>query len=296
MNTHLHEEAVGSVDKRIKALRVQRPSDEVYRGLVADEAARLRVRYRGLGLGAMAGGLVMAGMMIFFREVVFDQSKAWMQLPAAITLGTMMVALAVDSWRRVPPASDPAKRVARTRSVSRNDYLHPGLLWLTRLMVGLAVLGTVIALGLSVGERFDAGVLLRGGGPIVTLVAVIALIAFEVLSRRSLELGAHASTGEELFWADARRAILLEQLSTPASYLGYLGVLLTLIGLDPAASAATRRLGDDPPDWVVGTLMAGYTTLMVITLAMLVLMLYFGFRQRAWFAQRLWRDRAEVLV
>ena len=80
-----------------------------------------------------------------------------------------------------------------------------------------AVLATLGVLALTLTGHFDLPTLIRVGGPIAAVFALLPVV-FEVTARRVVTQPEPASADDELLWADARRADVLNHLASPVPH------------------------------------------------------------------------------
>ncbi|MFT2817819.1 hypothetical protein [Leifsonia sp. A12D58] len=219
-------------------------------------------RFAGFGLGWIASLLFLIPFFVKNPALVPSGVAGYAVGSIAIAVGTASAAL-VAVRQFAEPGPD-ASRVARARSHSLFDYVHPGWVWAAVTAAGVATAaGATLLLG---SRRPDADIGLPL--PAVVSLAAIALIGVPVvalLCRALLAVPQPASSELELQWDDALRASALRDLwiasialstaalVTAASWLvgpapievyavcviGYLPIVLTAL---PASRRTNRRL------------------------------------------------------
>lgn len=280
--------ASSRVRNRIAQLGLAGVRPELMATLVADESRRLRARWIGVGIGS---ALVLATRFA---------THTWRTAPSATTVILVIFTIAVAaafadvvvSLRSVPAPLDSTRRVARLRPVTVSDYLAPTVIWITRGLAAAAVLGTLGVGALTLTGRFDLPTIVRGGGPLATLVALALLVVFEVTARRVVTQPEPASADDELLWADARRADVLSHLASPVGVMGFGALLMLALSIDPAASEVAMRTTGDSPDWVLALILLALFFSLASLVLVAVMTMVIDRTQPTWFLRRLWPDRA----
>lgn len=245
---------------------------------------RVRRRILGACIGAAVGSFAGVGLsaLVPKNELVEGAPSIWLVLGGAFAgmgVGVMLTAVG----RRGALGPD-APRIARLDSVSLVDYVHPLERNGSRILIGIAVLLTLVALGFALtGGLNEAGAATIAAPALLTLTALVCLLVFEVGGRRVVSRGRPASSAEELAWDDALRAQSLRDMLQGPLYSGsYLILVLSIALRDAMSGTETWWLG------LAGSVLSAIVGLGVI----LVFIALEARRPQQHFLRRLWPEVA----
>lgn len=153
------------------------------------------------------------------------------------------------------------------------------------------MLATLGVLALTLTGHFDLPTLIRVGGPIAAVFALLPVV-FEVTARRVVTQPEPASADDELLWADARRADVLNHLASPVGVMGFGSLLLLALSIDPAASDVAIRTTGVSPDWVFVLIVVSLIFALASIALFAAMVIIIDRTQPTWFLRRLWHDRA----
>jgi hypothetical protein len=176
-------------------------------------ARRVALRQRGVAIGGLFG---LAATAALLQTVDTDprSSSSFVVLGGLFT--GIAIGTAIASSRYSSPVDAGAVRYARSSAVAVRDYLPPMERIGARVAVALGLLSIPLVAG-SAGSPSAIPV------PIVATLsggAVVALVLFEVVSRRIVDRPQFAESPDELAWDDALRASLLRDVVTAPLALG----------------------------------------------------------------------------
>lgn len=176
-------------------------------------SARLTVRLRGATIGAALATVAMLLLVHNGIPVASDHNFSSFIIVGGAFVG-VAVGAGVASALRGRFSADDRVRVARAQAVEMPDYVAPFELVSTRVGVALAAVAVPVAAVLGA----ESGLVSLAAA--LTVVAVFALVLFEVASRHVVRRGQPVGTQAELAWDDAIRASLLRDLITAPLALG----------------------------------------------------------------------------
>lgn len=199
------------------------------------DAHMLRWRQRrllGAGLGLICGTLL-SGFEVWALGIDRGSPAAWLIVAVAL-LGSVigLVVAGVPLARRKPTSS----RVAHSRHLRFEDLVPSQLRWGARLMVTLAVMVLIVTVALVAmrqgstqywSARSPLLAFLLDPPVLMTVVALLGLIMFEVRGRSLAARSTTASNAVELSAEDLIRRSALSDLAWASILTGSLAVLFT---------------------------------------------------------------------
>jgi len=223
--------------------------------------ARLANRIRG----AAIGGAVFAVAALLLVEagipVGSDSDFSSFVIVGGAFVGTAL-GTGVASMSGGLKRSDDRVRVARAQAVDVPDYVAPLELAGARIAVALAAVGAVVA----VVSAASPGLIALAAG--LAAAAVVALVVFELVSRRIVRRPQPVGTPVELAWDDALRASLLRDIITAPLALGAYALFLGGIALSAALAASIGGVpGTVVQVAIIGILLLAAVALVVVAIA-----------------------------
>lgn len=183
------------------------PLTDALRAVVTD---RVALRQRGGAAGLVVGIATSAFLLGMDPSSGDHYATPFLLIGGAFAGAAIGVAIAAS---RVSAPLDPdAVKYARPSAVGLDDYVAPIERVGSRLVVGLAVITLVAALVFGAPV---SGVLIA-----LAVLAVAALLFFEIAGRRIVERAQPAQSPADLTWDDAVRASVLRDMVTAPIILG----------------------------------------------------------------------------
>jgi hypothetical protein len=211
------------VDRLARRIDLAVPTSRIEEERVGMRLAA-RERYIAIGGGI---GLVVAVLATLFLPG-FDRNNFSMLGIFLLTLTGIAVGAGISALTTTRELPDDVPRIARLSSPTLRDYVQP-------LEYGSAIAATVVAVlvtvvALPLGFVFGG---LAGSDSVlpivVTICALLSLMAALLVSRSILGRGQRAGSVLELAWDDAIRATALRDLVSVPLALGFAGSLVPLV-------------------------------------------------------------------
>ena len=248
---------------------------------------RVARRMRGTTIGGVVG--MLAGLAILSN----DPPLAQLPLSTMLWVGTVYAGLSVGAAAAAvisgPRLRGDEVRFARSEATGVSDYVAPIERHGARIAVALAVAVLLVSLALSTTGlvSFATPLSLTGGG-ILGVLAIAALVLFELYGRWIVRRGQPAGSPAQLSWHDALRSMLLRDLATAPIALGSYGFIVGITELSQALAAA----GANPIGMMIaaniGFNAAAYTGVLVAIFVVVS-------KPQRYFRRRLWPELAEGL-
>jgi hypothetical protein len=183
------------------------PLTDALRAVVTE---RVALRHRGGSAGLVIG--ILAGAFVLDQDPASSENYATPFLLIGGAFAGAAIGVAIAASRVAAPLDPDAVKFARPSAVALDDYVAPLERTGGRLVVGLAVVTLAAAL------VFDAPV--SGALMALAVLAVAALLFFEIAGRRIVDRAQPAQSPADLTWDDAVRASVLRDMVTAPIILG----------------------------------------------------------------------------
>lgn len=255
---------------------------EVPEGMEPVIRAGVMARHTGALVGTIITEVIAVVVLLVFPG--FQLLSIWWTLFASYLVGAGVgsaVAILFAERKR----EQGVIRVARMSAVTIDDYVPPLQSWFSRICVVLGILAFAGDIWLTVGS--SAAYLSPVSGVLVGL-AIVMLVVYEIVSRRSVSKGALAGSTLELAWDDGLRSYALSNLNIMVALIP----LYSLIGYDTlwvnGPYSHIKNLVSQPALGVYGGLLPIGASVLVLCMVAIVTRI----RARQYFLRRLWPSLA----
>ncbi|HEY5229569.1 MAG TPA: hypothetical protein VIJ11_01600 [Galbitalea sp.] len=255
---------------------------EVPEGMEPVIRAGVMARHTGALVGTIITEVIAVVVLLVFPG--FQLLSIWWTLFASYLVGAGVgsaVAILFAERKR----EQGVIRVARMSTVTIDDYVPPLQSWFSRICVVLGILAFAGDIWLTVGS--SAAYLSPVSGVLVGL-AIVMLVVYEIVSRRSVSKGALAGSTLELAWDDGLRSYALSNLNIMVALIP----LYSLIGYDTlwvnGPYSHIKNLVSQPALGVYGGLLPIGASVLVLCMVAIVTRI----RARQYFLRRLWPSLA----